>query len=257
LRVGAVIAVMGLGASGVVAQPQPKEPAPAVAAQPADDAFNKRLEAVDAAMGKVTDLRADFEQRRHTALLKKPLVSKGVVLTKGDKVRWDTATPRASSMVISPSEIKLYYPADKLVEVYPVGEGFKDLAGAPLPRLSVLRARFEIAPLGVKELGGDEGDKNLVAVVLTPKSEEMRKHVVSVKVLIDSSKPAATKVVMSDSEGEETEILFSSVKLNSGVKDDELVLKLPEGVRVSKPLGEGKGAKKNEGAAKDDQEKKP
>lgn len=255
-----VIAACGLmGAGGQPVVPStpstPAAPAPsadnATKATVADEAFSKRLEAVDAAMAKVVDLRADFEQRRHTLLLKKPLVSKGTVLTKGGgsgagvggRVRWDTTEPRASSMVIGDGEIRMYYPADKLVEVYPVGEGFKDLAGAPLPRLSVLKERFEVAAIGAKEMGVASVASNEVAVLLTPRSAELRKHVASVKVLIDESRPAATKVVMTDPEGEETEILFTNIRLNAGVKDDEVVLKLPEGVRVSRPLGDGKGAK--------------
>lgn len=261
--------ILVCGTVGLAVQPAPSAPSapssqtpglatPAAGTEPsaAESAFVKRLEAVDAAMAKVVDLRADFEQRRHTALLKKPLVSKGVVLTKAaaggnaseGRVRWDTAEPRASSMVIGDGEIRMYYPADKLVEVYPVGEGFKDLAGAPLPRLSVLRERFEIAAIGAKEMGVASVSANEVAVLLTPKSAELRKHVASVKVLIDESRPAATKVVMTDPEGEETEILFSNIRLNAGVRDEEVVLKLPDGVRVSRPLGEGKGAKENEPA---------
>lgn len=211
----------------------------------------KRLEAVDTAMAKVVDLRADFEQRRHTPLLKKPLVSKGEVLTKGERVRWDTATPRASSLVIGGGEIRMYYPADKLVEIYPVGEGFKDLAGAPLPRLSVLRERFDMSPLPSKEIGADESETKFMALRLTPKNADLRKHVTTVKVLLDTARGVATKVVMTDPEGEETEILFSNIRLNSGVKDDEVSLKLPDEVRVSRPLGDGKGTKQGVGEKTD------
>ena len=230
------------------AQPDPgaallAAPAKSTGDAAADERFAKRLEVADAAMAKVLDLRADFEQRRHTPLLKKPIVSSGVVLSKGDRVRWDTVAPRASSMLIGAGEIRMYYPADKLVEVYPVGEGFKDLAGSPLPRLSVLKTRFDISPLAPRDLGVNDADPKFLAVLLTPKLDELRKHVASVKVLIDESRPAATKVVMTDPEGEETEILFTNVRLNAGVKADELELKLPEGVRIFRPLGEGNGAK--------------
>ena len=266
-----VFASVALGQPAAQPSSSPTAPAPASSptAQPAtptksaeqiaaDERFAKRLEEIDAAMGKVADLRAEFEQRKHTPLLKKPLVSKGTVATKGDKVRWDTASPRASSMLIGDGEIRMYYPADKLLEVYPVGDGFKDLASSPLPRLSSLKNQFDLAPLALKEIGANERDANLVAVRMTPKHDELKKHVVLVKVLIDASKPAALKVVTKDPEGEETEILFSGVRLNSGVKDEEMTLKLPDGVRVSRPLGGGeKGDKKDEGVKKNEPEKKP
>ena len=246
----AACAFVGMAAqSSAPAQPVSS---PAVAAAPAkasadaaaNERFAKRLEVVDAAIAKVLDLRADFEQRRHTSLLKKPIVSTGLVLSKGERVRWDTAAPRASSMLMVAGEIRMFYPADKLVEVYPVGEGFKDLAGAPLPRLSVLKTRFDISPLTPRDLGVNDPDSKLLAVLLTPKLDDLRKHVASVKVLIDESLPAATKLIMTDLEGERTEILFTNIRLNAGVKEDELELKLPEGVRISRPLGEGKGASK-------------
>lgn len=240
-------------ASVLTAAGQPIAPfapaAPAASSEPVktagatrdDERFVKRLEAVDAAMATVVDLRADFEQRRHTPLLKKPLVSSGVVLTKGDLVRWDTATPHASSLLIGRGAIQMYYPSEKLVEVYPIGEGFKDLAGAPLPRLSVLRARFDIAPLPSDDPGVRSRDANLLAVRLTPRSDDVRKHIASVNVFIDESRPVATRVVMTDPDGEVTEIVFSNIRLNSGVKDDEIDPKLPAGVRVSRPLGDSKG----------------
>ena len=248
-----VLALAACASVGMASQPSapvqldpgaasPAAPAKAGGDADADDRFARRLEVVDAAIAKVLDLRADFEQRRHTPLLKKPIISSGVVMSKDDRVRWDTVAPRASSIVMAAGEIRMYYPADKLLEVYPVGEGFKDLAGAPLPRLSVLKRRFDIAPLTPKDLGVNDEDPRLLAVLLTPKLDELRKHVASVKLLIDESRPAATKVVMTDPEGEETEISFTNVRLNAGVNADELDLKLPEGVRISRPLGEGKGS---------------
>ena len=241
-RASGWVAVIAGGAASASAQPPvppaPQNPVPAVTPAPTDDAFEKKLIEIDQAMAKVTDLRADFEQRRKTPLLKKPLVSKGTVITKGERARWDTASPRASTMAISGGEIRMYYPADRLLEVYPVGEGFKDIAGAPLPRLSLMKERFELARLPVGDLGGDEKNDSLVAIRMTPRSDDLKKHLASVRVLIDTSKPAATKVVMTDPEGEETEIVFSDVKLNGGVKDADVELKVPDGVRVSRPLGE-------------------
>lgn len=206
---------------------------------PGEDArFLARLQAVDAAMARVADLRADFVQTRHTPLLKKPLVSTGVVLTKGDQARWDTATPRASSLRIGPRAIRIYYPADQLVEEYPVDEGFKHLAGTPLPRLSVLRANFEITRLEPKDVDASRANLPLLALQLTPTSERVRSHLASVRVLIDESVPSATMIVLTDADGEVTRIEFRNVTLNRGVRDEEIDPKLPAGVRVSRPLGE-------------------
>jgi outer membrane lipoprotein-sorting protein len=198
--------------------------------------FQKRLESIDAMMAKVADLRANFEQVKRTPLLRKPIVSKGTLVAKGDRVRWETKSPRPSTMVVGRGEVRLYYPDDRLIEVYEAGGDAKDLAGAPLPRLSVLRERFEMSSLSVTALGGAENDPHLIALMLKPKAEELRRHIESVQVLIDESVPVATKVVMTDAEGEKTELSFTSVRLSTGVKDEEVDLQTPEGVRESHPL---------------------
>jgi outer membrane lipoprotein-sorting protein len=236
--------------SGAPAAPSTQEaPSADREAFQTDEKFEARLRSLDAAMAKVTDLRADFEQRKHTPLLKRPLVSRGVVLTRGDLVHWDTRSPHRSSLLIGGGTIRMYYPADKLVEEYPVGEGFKDLAGAPLPRLMTLRERFDITPLSPQELGEKNPSADLMAVQLTPKSEELRRHVTHVKVLIDESRPAATKVIMTDPDGEVTEITFANVRLNTGVSVEEVSPRFSEDVRVSRPLGEGKDASAEPGGA--------
>ncbi len=199
--------------------------------------FKARLEAADTAMAVVKDLRADFEQRRHTPLLKKPMVSRGVVYSRGDKSRWQTTHPQPSSMLIAAGSIEIYYPNDKLLEIYPVDQGFRDLAGAPLPRLSVLRERFHISALAPTDPQMTATDGALLSIQLIPKDESLRQHIASVKVFIDESVPAAKRIVMTDPDGEVTVIVFSEISLNMGVTDDEIDPPVAKGVRVSRPFG--------------------
>ncbi|MFZ4574774.1 MAG: LolA family protein [Phycisphaerales bacterium] len=213
------------------------------ASQPSPDraAFDARLAAVDEAMGKIQDVRAEYKQTRRTPLLKKPLVSRGTLVTKGQSARWETKSPRASTMLVGPESVELLFPDDKLIEIYPAGDKGRDLAGAPLPRLGLLKSRFEIEPGSLKDLGASETNPKLLAVRLIPKSEELKAHVKSVEVLIDESVPAATKLILIDADGERTEVDFSGVKLNTGVTDKELVLEHPVGFKVSRPLEGGHG----------------
>lgn len=231
-------APMQATSSGDAQDTNPNPAAQPEAPSPVDGAFEKRIESIDRAMEKIVDLRADFEQRKHTPLLKKPMLSRGSLLVKGQSVRWDTREPRRSTMQISAGRLRMYYPDDQLMEVYPAREDMKDLGGALLPRLLALRARFEITAASQKELGAEEGNPHLLAVLLTPKDEAMRRHVQSVRVLIDDTGPVATRAVMTDAEGEMTEISFSHIRINAGVGQEEIELQLPEGVRVSHPLGE-------------------
>ena len=149
----------------------------------------------------------------------------------------------AARMLVADGKVTVYYPQDKLAEVYPMGPGFQGAAAGPLPRLSGLKESFELTEIdAAKMMTGAEagGVTGRVAVCLTPRSDELKKHVASVRVLIDESVPCAERIVMVDPDGDETELRFTTVRINSGVKDSELGLNLPDGTRVSSPAAGGK-----------------
>ncbi|MEK6703183.1 MAG: outer membrane lipoprotein carrier protein LolA [Planctomycetota bacterium] len=217
----------------------PKAEPPTAEALAAAAAFEKRLVGVDAKMAAVADLRADFEQTKKTALLKKPLVSRGTLVCKGETVLWSTTSPRRSDMLVGGGKVTVYYPDDALAEVYSMGAGFRDAAGGPLPRLMKLKDSFDFAELDAKQVSPGLKTSELkgrIALKLTPRSGELKQHVASVRVLIDESVPCADRMVIVDPDGDETELRFTSVKINTGMKDAELELKLPEGTRVSTPV---------------------
>lgn len=227
---------------GPAAAPAARHETPPESSPPTEvkkSTFEQRLDSVDGKMVLVKDLRATFEQRKKTALLKKPLVSRGTLICKGESVLWNTTSPRTSAMLVEPTKVTVYYPKDKLAEVYDVGARFRDAAGGPLPRLSKLKERFEITELSesdVKSLGIEASDmKNRVGVKLTPKGDDLRKYVASVRVILDTTIPCADRVIIADPDGDETEIRFTGVRINSGVTDADLELKLPEGTKVSTP----------------------
>ena len=58
-----------------------------------DKSLDARLAEVDQLAGRIADLTADFVQLKHTALLKKPLESRGSLRVKGSAMRWDTTAP--------------------------------------------------------------------------------------------------------------------------------------------------------------------
>lgn len=215
---------------------EPAAKAPTTATSEAA-AFEKKLQDLDAKMAKVVDLRASFEQRKKTALLKKPIVSSGTLSCKGESVLWRTTKPRESQLLVTPDKVTVHYPADRLAEVYPVGARFRDAAGGPLPRLPKLREKFEMREMTGDEMKalGVDGAPERLCVVMTPKSEDLKKYVAMVRVVIDTEVPCAERVVVSDPDGDETEIRFSGVTINVDMKDAELDLALPEGTKVSTP----------------------
>src|SRR5689334_19669200 len=126
----------------------PSTPAEATApeANSEDPGLRARLDDIDRRAGEVRDLTARFEQQKFTALLKKPLVSSGRVRTKGHVVRWDTEVPEPAVLHSDGREIRMFYPRQHVVEVYPIDKRITDLAASPLPRLAALREHFRIEP---------------------------------------------------------------------------------------------------------------
>lgn len=198
------------------------------------------LEALDAVVAEVVDLRANFEQTKKTPLLRKPLVSSGTVLVKGKTIRWDTLKPHAGVLHVTNDAIRVYYPEQAVVEVFTVDEGLRRLTASPLPRLAQIRDEFTIASYSPSSLDPSATPETHLAIALTPRDERVRTHVREVRVLLNRKRAFAERIELAGPEGETTSIRFENVELNAKVTDGEIALDLPETVRVSYPLGRTK-----------------
>lgn len=195
----------------------------------------QRMIAIDAKVARIADLTADFEQQKFTPLLKKPMVSSGLVRAKGDAMFWDTRTPEPTLMRVDGKEVSIYYPQQKTVEIYPIGGQLSAVAASPLPRLATLLGLFSFAPASAKDFGlGD--DTAHLALRLTPVDESLRTHVSAVIVLIDTDRGFISTFTMVDADGERTVIRFSNVKTNTNLDDSRLRLSLPPDVKTVRPL---------------------
>lgn len=205
-----------------------------------DPAFEARLVDVDAKAGRVQDFAARFEQKKYTPLLRKPLVSSGVVRVLGGTVRWDTERPDPVVLHADAKQVRLYYPKQKLVEAYPIDKRMSDLAASPLPRLAALRQSFAFEPLPPADMRADAADlvdgPDRLAIRLTPTDAFLRRHVGEVRVLLDAGTGLMLCVVTVDAEGDRTVIRFSDARLNTGLKAADVALGLPADVKVSRPL---------------------
>ena len=200
---------------------------------PTDPALLAKLAAVDAKVAQLHDVTADFTQQKFTPLLKKPLTSTGRVIGKGDRTLWLTEKPEPTSMAVDAGGIRLFYPSQNVVEIYPVQGQLASLASSPLPRLSVLEKffRFESMP------GGDD---TTLKVKLTPTDDTIRDHVDEVDVVLDTSTGIIRSATNIDADGDRTVLTFANVRTDTGLDDAALDLKLPAGTRTVKPL-EGLG----------------
>ena len=200
-----------------------------------DPALWQRMLEIDQRAGAITDLTADFEQQKFTALLKKPLVSTGQVFVRGSAMLWDTRKPEHNVLQITDREARIYYPAQKTIEVYAVQQKLGQLAASPLPRLSVLLQHFTFEPLALSEMG-EKDDTNFLALKMTPTQAELRDHIEQVRVLLDARRGLIVRLEMRDPDGDRTSVVFSSVKTNVGLKDEQLQIDAPAGVKTTRPL---------------------
>lgn len=236
---GALVAIVPACAQHGSTGTAQKQPEPAATSETPE--LKAVLEDIDARAAKVTDLTGDFEQRKFTPLLKKPLVSSGKVRVRGPVVRWDTDKPSPSIMRIDDKELRIYYPDQKVVEVYPIGEDMRRLSSSPLPRLESIRSQFAISRIEAKDLDPDADPAKVVAMRLTPTAPGLKEHITSVRVLIDVASACTLRMEMTDPDGERTLIVFTQVKINPGVAEADVALKVPSGVRELRPL-EGAGS---------------
>lgn len=200
-----------------------------------DEALWRRLVALDAKSRKIVDLSARFTQSKHTLLLKKPIVSHGRVLVRGDRMVWHTTKPQQHSVLVTPQEVRVHYPKQKLLEIYRLQDRLADLAASPVPRLENMVRLFVIERPGTTppQETIPSGDLRLK---LTPRDEELKQHIESVVVDLDEATGAMKRFELTDSEGEKTIVTLSEIAINTDLDDEDVALKVPDGTQISRPL---------------------
>jgi outer membrane lipoprotein-sorting protein len=212
---------------------------PGAAPAGVDEKLWKQLVEIDARGAKIHDLSADFTQEKHTALLKKPLVSTGHILIKGSASLWTTTHPEPTVMRIDDKEVRLYYPRQKVVEVYRTDERMGSLAASPFPRLAVINSHFSFERVSPRDLLPDVDETKYLALRMKPTEPELQKHIDEVTVVLEIATGFVARAQTIDSDGDRMVLTFSNIRMNGGLKDDDLKLQLPADVEVTRPLEGG------------------
>lgn len=214
-------------------------PSPAPAPAPLDPALDKKLTEIDARIGEVKDLTADYEQAKKTPLLKKPLITRGSVKVKGQRTKWETTGDHPTIMTSDPAELRIYYPQQKTVEVYPIDAGMSKMAASPLPRLKDMREQFAISAVDAKTIDPKAADGE-IGLKLTPLKDSLREHVSQVLVLLDPVAAFGRTVSITSPEGDVTTLTFTNIRTGVGLSDEVVKLETPRGTLESRPL-QGQG----------------
>lgn len=187
----------------------------------------KKVTALSETLG---DLQAKFTQEKYSPLLKAPLISRGELLIRGPVMRWNTQHPAPMVTYISAKEVMLYYPDDAQAEVYPIQERYAAFITSPLPRLQMLMNHFSI------QRQDGPSDPALLRLVMTPNDPDLKKHLKSIAVDVEVATGVARRIDMTDSQGDRTLFQLSEIRVNTGMSEQEITLKLPAGTRISRPL---------------------
>jgi outer membrane lipoprotein-sorting protein len=203
--------------------------------RPLNPALEKQLREIDARASRIKDFTAEFRQEKFTALLRKPLISTGKVRVAGPIVRWDTAKPEPAVLRSDGREVRMYYPSQKLLEIYPIDQRLGDLATSPLPSLATVREHFTIEQSDGKGFEPPKG-RRVLSLRLVPIDAALREHVDEVTVLLDVEAGHILAFEVVDADGDRTHVTFSGIRLDTGIRPADLDLTVPQGTVVSRPL---------------------
>ncbi|MHC5026422.1 MAG: LolA family protein [Planctomycetota bacterium] len=219
------------------------------AAQAPQDDFEALLRRLDERSATVTNLVAAFRQEKHTALLRRPLVSTGRVRVLPPLIRWDTERPFPSNMLVAADSVRIFYPEQATLEIYPLDDRLGRMATSPLLRIDPLREHFDLAagtaPDDEPSTGPGVGPgvgAPLVHLLLTPTADALKKHISEVRLAVDEATATVRRAEIIDASNQRTTLHFEGIELNQDLVADDLVLKPPPGVTVVRPLQRKTGA---------------
>lgn len=205
------------------------------------------LQRVDERVEAVQSLRGRFERHRHTPLLRRPMVSEGVVYVQGERVRWETEAPSPSTTLVRDGEVWIYQPEARRVEVYAL-EDRAELLGGPTPRLTALPETFDLARAEPDELfddldedvdDGADAAAGALALRLTPRDEALAEEVTSMAMLLDRASGQLRRLRIDTGEGQWTEYRFLEVETDVELPEGTFELHLPRNVEWVRPMEGG------------------
>lgn len=223
---------------------QASEPESAISKLPAD--VRELAEKFDRVWADASDMRATFTQSKHTPLLKKPLVSRGQLLMAEGMIRWDTLEPTRTLTLIEASQVSIYDPQLKRMEIYSFDAArsgmpmMAQFGSSPMPRFADLAKQFDIELIKPTDEAKDENEPPAVTLRLTPRDEATREQVEHITLQLDGEKGYLRQMRIDHEDGEYTVYTFSDVELNKGLTADDVRIKLPRGVTISRPYDEAK-----------------
>jgi outer membrane lipoprotein carrier protein len=216
-----VVALLVAGiAAGAWAQ------APASRAGQAAPSLDEVVKALEAAYGKLNDLKAEFDQTAFNKSLNQSIPAQGTVyLKKGGKLRWEYADPTPQQIVSDGKTVWVYTPALSQVNVGPAPEALAGPAGSFLAGLGRVREHFGVRFLNPAEPRDKDGN---VVLDLTPKQPlpTMNRLILA----LDPRSWEVRRAVVYDQFENTVTMQFKKMAINPGLADSLFTFVAPKGV---------------------------
>ena len=181
---------------------------------------------VESAYGRMTDLKADFNQTSFNKSLNSTIPAQGVVyLKKGGKLRWEYSEPTKQEIVSDGKKLWVYTPQLNQVNVGDAPEALAGPAGSFLAGLGKVHEHFDVRFLNPAQ--PTDGDGNVV-LDLTPKQPlpTMARLVLA----LDPKTWEVRKATIYDQFENTVSMRFTRLAVNSGLPDTLFTFVPPAGV---------------------------
>ena len=175
-------------------------------------AWSESLESIRKTADRVKSISASFVQEKHLAILRKPLISKGLLLfQKPDALRWEYQTPIASILMSYQGKTVRYLKQDN--------NYVKDI-GSHIHVMQIVLGEISNWLAGRFNEGG-----NFVATVkekgivrLHPGSDELTKIINYIELRLSSQPGLIDSVIIYESKKSYTKLIFQNTRLNDPLK---------------------------------------
>src|SRR5713101_4344581 len=193
-----------------------------VSAQPLDEVVRD----IEAAYGRMIDLRADFTQTAFNKSLNQTIPARGTVyLKKGGKLRWEFTEPTPQEIVSDGKKLWVYTPTLNQANVAQAPEALAGPAGSFLAGLGRLRAEFDVRFLNPAQ--PKDGGGNWV-LDLTPK--QPLPTLARLILAVDAKTWELRTAVVYDQFENTVTMRFAKVAINSSLPDQLFTFVTPKGV---------------------------
>jgi hypothetical protein len=179
----------------------------------------------------LTTLEVRFRQEKRLKVLRRPLLSRGVIRLKVAEHRlkcvlFDPEGKVETELLVEKEAVRMFYPALRRLEIYELGAGaappisFPGLGGD----LEPLKRDYQLT---LERSGGED---RLTLIPRDPASPVREQRLVLKDYLVK-------ELVQVDKSGDSIRLAIEEFKKNPVLKEEDLKLEVPPGTEVARPLG--------------------